>query len=186
MKPSAASPQTTGLTAGPQVVSASVSEDGQPGAAELTQYTGLLDVRTGELLPATVDNAARVIHAARALKNQATEIVNEATAYLVEESTRQGIKTLHGSDETVTVSGGPSVDYDPAELRDNLLEAGCPQNRIDRAVVTEVTYKVDRAVLRQLSAANPVYRRAIEGAEIEVEKPYRASVKLRRQTHEDE
>jgi hypothetical protein len=41
---------------------------------------------------------------------------------------------------------------------------------------------VNRAVLRQLAAANPDYRAAIELAEHEIEKPYRATVKLRRNT----
>lgn len=148
--------------------------------ATASPYTGLLDVRTGELLPANIENAARVLHAARAMKQQVNEIVNEATAYLVEESTRLGTKTLHGGDETITVSGGPSVDYDPTALRELLEAAGCPQERIERAVVQEVSYKVDRSVLRQLAGANPAYRKAIQNSELEVEKPYRASIRLRR------
>lgn len=166
--------------AGPTAAPVSPATASEPGV--LSVYQGLLDVRTGELLEPTVDNAARVIHSARALKNQATEIVNEATAYLVEESTRQGTKTLHGEDETVTLTGGLSVDYDAVELIEGLTEVGCPSNRIDQAVVQVVTYKVDRSVLRQLSAANPDYRTAIELAEVQVEKPHRASVKLRKQT----
>lgn len=164
-------------------VSVSPAAASEPGVSAV--YTGLLDVRTGELLPATVENAARVLHAARAMKAQVNEIVVEATGFLVDESTRQGIKTLHGGNETVTLSGGPSIDYDPADLRDALEAAGCPQARIDQAVIQEVTYKVDRSVLRQLAAANPTYKRAIASAELEVERPYRASVKLRRQTNDE-
>lgn len=151
---------------------------------DITPYTGLLDVRTGELLPASVENAARVLHAARAMKAQVNEIVQEATAYLVEESARVGTKTLHGDTETVTLTGGPSIDYDPADLVEALREAGCPENRIDQAVTQIITYKVDRSVLRQLAAANPYYKAAIQLAELEVERPYRASVKLRRQSDE--
>ncbi len=44
---------------------------------------------------------------------------------------------------------------------------------------TVISYKVDRAVLRQLAAANPDYKAAIELAQVEVEESYRASVKQR-------
>jgi hypothetical protein len=153
-------------------------------STDLQQFTGLLDVRTGELLTPSVGNAARVIDAARAMKAQVNEIVNEATAYLVSLSEREGTKTLHADNETITVSGGPTIDYDPQDLIDALEAAGCPENRINAAVVQTVSYKVDRAVLRQLAAANPGYRAAIQLAELEVEKPYRASVKLRRNSDE--
>jgi len=150
--------------------------------SDLVQYTGLLDIRTGEVLPATVENAARVLHAARTMKEQVNAIVAEATAYLVAESEHQGTKTLHGDTETVTVTGGESVEYDAADLMDLLRSAGCPEHRIEAAVVTEISYRINRAVLRQLAAANDDYRAAIQLAERTVEKPYRASVKLRRQT----
>lgn len=149
---------------------------------EVAQYVGLLDVQTGELLPLKPSNAARVINAARAMKQQVNQIVNDATAYLVDVATEQGIKTLHDGGETITISGGPTVEYDPLDLREALEAAGCPQNRIDQAVVAEITYKVDRSVLRQLAAANPDYKAAISLAEREVEKPYRATIKLRRNT----
>jgi hypothetical protein len=149
---------------------------------DTTHYTGLLDVRTGELLEPTVGNAARVLHAARAMKQQVNEIVNEATAYLVSLSEHQGTKTLQGEGETISLTGGPTVDYDAADLRDALEAAGCPEDRINAAAEMIITYKVNRSVLRQLAAANPDYKAAIELAEREVEKPYRASVKLRRQT----
>lgn len=116
------------------------------------------------------------------MKQQVNQIVNDATAYLVDVATEQGIKTLHDGGETITISGGPTVEYDPLDLREALEAAGCPQNRIDQAVVAEITYKVDRSVLRQLAAANPDYKAAISLAEREVEKPYRATIKLRRNT----
>lgn len=147
---------------------------------ELEQYTGLLNLETGELLPATVDNASRVLLAARAMKNRVNEIVREATEYLADVSGHQGTKTLHGDDETVTLTGGPTIEYDLEELRRELEVAHCPQDRIDAAIVATVTFKENRAVLRQLAGANKDYAAAIKRAEREVEKPYRASVKLRR------
>ncbi len=149
--------------------------------SDLQQYTGLLDVRTGELLEPTLPNIARVIESARAMKANVNEIVYEATLAAVALSEMRGTKTLHGEGETITVSGGTGMDYDPSDLIEALLAAGCPQDRIDAAVVAQVTYKVDRSVLRQLAGANEDYKAAIELAEREVERPYRASVKLRRQ-----
>ena len=152
---------------------------------DLEQYTGLLDVQTGEILPATVGNAARAIHAARIMKSRVNEIVNEATAYLVAESEHRGTKTLHGDNETVTLTGGVGVEYDALDLMQALEAAGCPVDRIDAAVHAEVTYKIDRRVLGQLAAANQDYRTAIDTAATEVEKPYRATVKLRRQSDDN-
>jgi hypothetical protein len=148
--------------------------------SDLTKFQGLPDVETGELLEPTIGNAARVLVAARAKVNQIHAIVQEATEFLVEMSEHQGTKTLHGDDETVKLNGGPTVDYDHERLRDELWAAGCPTSRIDAALPATVTYKANRSVLRQLAGANPKYRAAIERAQIEVEKPYRASVKLRR------
>lgn len=143
--------------------------------------TGLLNVQTGELLPATVANAARVLGAARTMKQNVNDVVAETTAFLVAEAEREGTKTLHDGSETITITGGQATDYDAADLMEALRAAGCPEHRIGQAVVAEITYKVDRAVLRQLAAANPTYKAAIATAERVIEKPYRASVKLRRQ-----
>ncbi len=148
----------------------------------LEKYTGLLDVRTGELLDPTISSAVRVIESARVMKANVNEIVKEATAFLVDVSRERGSKTLHDEGETVTISGGAGTDYDPSDLIEALEAAGCPQERIDAAVVTHVTYKVDRSVLRQLAGANEDYKAAIQLAEVQVERPYRASVTLRRQT----
>lgn len=152
--------------------------------SELQSYTGLLDVRTGELLEPTVSNAARVLNAARAMDAQIRELKREATAWLVEESARRGTKTLHEENETVTLTGGTSVEYDAADLIALLTDAGCPPDRINAAVTTEITYKVNRSVLNQLASANKDYAAAIRLCETEVEKPYRASVALRRNKDE--
>ncbi len=148
---------------------------------ELEAYTGLLDVRTGELLEPTVPNAANVIEEARVMKASLNEIVAEATRFLVHLSEQRGTKTLHAENVTVTVTGGTGTDNDPGDLMEALALAGCPEDRINAAVHAEVVYKVDRAVLRQLAGANEDYRAAIELAERTVERPYRASVKVRRQ-----
>ncbi len=137
----------------------------------------LLNVETGELLPATIDNAAAVILAARTMRVRINDVVAQATAWLAEESARQGTKTLHAGASSVVLSGGPTDEYDPLELMNYLRNAGLPEQRVDDAVTTIIDYKVNRAVLRQLAAANPEYADAIEQAKRTVEKPMRATIK---------
>ncbi len=144
---------------------------------DLVPITELLDVQTGEILPATVGNAGRVITAARDMRTRINDVVAAATAYLADESKMQGTKTLHGDGQTITLSGGVSDEYDVTDLRSALELAHCPEDRIDAAIVAHIEYKVNRSVLRQLAAANDEYKAAIESATRQVEKPYRASLK---------
>ncbi len=137
----------------------------------------LPDVETGELLEPSVPNAVQVIEAARTMRGRINEIVAAATAWLAEESARQGTKTLHAGASSVVLSGGPTDEYDPLELMNYLRNAGCPEQRVDDAVTTIIDYKVNRSVLRQLAAANPEYADAIEQAKRTVEKPMRATIK---------
>ncbi len=144
---------------------------------DLVPITELLDVQTGEILPATTANAARVITAARDMRTRINDVVAQATAWLAEESARQGTKTLHAGASSVVLSGGPTDEYDPLELMNYLRNAGLPEQRVDDAVTTIIDYKVNRSVLRQLAAANPEYADAIEQAKRTVEKPMRATIK---------
>ena len=146
------------------------------------QAPALLNPETGELLEATVDNAAAVILACRNVKQQANELIDEATAFALYEAERLGKKTLHGENETLVVNGGASTEFDEQTLMGLLREVGCPEGRIAEAVVETISYKVNRAVLNQLAGANPQYKAAIELAKREVEKPYRVTVKSRRGT----
>lgn len=146
-------------------------------SAELAVPEELLDVQTGELLPATPENAYRVLSAIREIEQRLRDVRSATTAYLVEESRRQGTKTLHASAGDVVLSGGTAIEYDPADLAEALRVAGCPEERIDEVVKAEVTYKIDRNVLRQLVGANPDYAAAADLAKREVQKPWRASAK---------
>jgi hypothetical protein len=144
---------------------------------ELEVLGELPDPLTGELLPATPVNAAKVRQAAGLMTNDLRRIMNECDRILAAEAQRQGTKTLHLDSYDVTLTGGRSVDYDPHELMAGLMEAGCPPDRINAAVIETVEYKVDRRVIRSLAAANPEYAQAINNASKEVEKPWRAAVK---------
>ncbi len=143
----------------------------------VTTSVELVNVETGERLPATVANAAAVLQAARSMKERINDVVASATLYLVSESARRGTKTLNVGDVSVVLTGGAGVAYDAEDLMEALRVAGCPEDRIEQAVVATVSHKVNRAVLRQLAAANPDYQAAIELAEVPVETPWRASVK---------
>lgn len=146
-------------------------------STELVVVTELLDVESGEILPATVDNAAAVLQSARVMKQKIDTVIRSATAYLAGEAAHHGTKTFNVAAGTVSLSGGTSLEYDAADLMEALRVAGCPEDRIDAAVVAEISYKVNRSVLRQLAAANQDYKAAIELAERVVAKPIRASVR---------
>ncbi len=139
--------------------------------------TTLVNVLTGEQLEPTVANAATVLEAAREMKTRLNHVIEAATLYLVAESAVRGTKTLNAGDVSVTLTGGVTVDYDATDLMEALRVAGCPEYRIEQAVVATISYKVNRAVLRQLAAANEDYAAAIELAAHTVEKPYRAAVR---------
>jgi hypothetical protein len=136
-----------------------------------------VNVETGEYLPATVANAATVLLAARSMKHRIDDVIAGVTTFLVGESAVRGTKTLNTGDRTVTLTGGEGISYDAVDLMEALRMAGCPEDRIEQAVTTTVSYKVNRSVLTQLRAANPDYKAAIELAERQVEMPWRASVK---------
>lgn len=138
----------------------------------------LLNVSTGELLPATVDNARIVLEVAREIEQNIRAVKQEATAFLVEESQRRGTKTLHAPHGgAIELTGGPGVEYDAADLMEALRAAGCAEDVLAEIVKEEITYKVDRRRLNAAMAANPDYRAAAELAERPVEKPWRATVK---------
>lgn len=127
---------------------------------------------TGEVLEPTAENATVVIAAAQGVKRSMDAAIREAKDVLIEESKRLGTKTLRTQAGTAVLSGGPTTEIDGQQLELLLAEAGCPEERIREAVKTEVTYKVDRAVLRQLAAANEDYRAAIELCTVTVEKSW--------------
>jgi hypothetical protein len=144
---------------------------------EIAEQRHLVDVLSGEALPATTENAHRVLTVGRDLKRRIDDEIGAATDFLLEQSRREGTKTFHTAAGDVSLSGGPTVEYDAHTLEELLREAGCPEDRIRAVVKEEITYKVDRAVLRQLVAANPDYAAAADLAKRDIEKPWRATAK---------
>lgn len=143
---------------------------------ELDRPVELLDVSSGALLPANPENALFVIRTAREMKDRIQGVVRDATAYLVDESRRQGTKTFHTEAGDVSLSGGATTTYDPHDLEEALRAADCPEERIREVVKTKIEYTVDLRILRQLTAANPDYKAAAELAARVEEKAFSAKV----------
>lgn len=136
---------------------------------------------TGELI--NLNDAPAVARHLRELRdirqkvNEATGILNEALAAYAQ---RIGTKTLHLEGVgKVTVTGGPGseVVWD-IEVLQGLVDAGLPQDRFNELVTTEVSYRVNSAVAKQIeSSGNVKYSEIIGAARTRADKPYRASVR---------
>lgn len=146
-------------------------------STELVQQTTLLDVTTGELLPAVPDQAAQLLAKLRGHKRLVDEVIHECEHTIAEESVRQGTKSLTLGGVNVEVYGGPSTEWDVGFLRSALEDAGCPDDRIEALIQQTITFKVDRRVERQLASANEAYREALEAAKSEKPGATRVRVK---------
>lgn len=103
-------------------------------------------------------------------------LVKDCESVLLDESRRQGTKTLHLTHGTAEITGGAALEWDLGTLLD-LKELGLPDDRYDQLVVATTTYKVDARVAKQLEAANPEYAAVIGRARHYVEKPWRVTLK---------
>ncbi len=147
-------------------------------STDLVTIREILNPVTGELVPAEdINGVAHAVKALRDLNTRIRDAVADATTVLVEESRRQGTKTLALANVTVVVSGGPETVWDVEQLRNLLDERGCPQDRIEALIKTEVTYKVDARVAKQLAAANEEYAHVIELCKSTNGKPFYVKVK---------
>jgi hypothetical protein len=143
----------------------------------VTAPTGLVDPRTGEFLEPTPANALTLLDAARDMRARLMDLVKDCELVLLEESRRQGTKTLHVDGVgTAEITGGSELSWDLETLLE-LRDLGLPEDRYDELVVATVTYKVDARVAKQLEGANPDYAAVIERARTRVEKPWRVRTK---------
>lgn len=136
----------------------------------------LVDMRTGEMLEATPENAVELIVYARDMRSRLLNLVKDCEAVLLEASRIQGTKTLHLEHATATITGGSDLNWDLDQLA-RLLAVGLPDERYNELVVPTITYKVSAAIAKQLEAANPAYAEIIASARSRVEKPWRVTVK---------
>jgi hypothetical protein len=131
---------------------------------------------TGEVLEASPVTAAKALLEAKRLREQIKDFEAVAREYVLKDSRRQGTKTLHYGDTTVTVSSDRELVWDMTELV-KLLDAGLPPERYNDLVTEEVSYKVDAAVARQLEGANEEYAGIIGRARAYLPKSPYISVK---------
>lgn len=151
-------------------------EEGEPSTA-LAEIRPLVHPGTGEVLPATPENAAKLLRSLRELRQRALDAAKDCERVIAEESSRQGKKTLRLGDVAVELYGGSEVVWDVEKLRASLRRLGCPEERILELVRETIEYKIDNTVARQLAAANPKYAKAIEAAKTRHSKPLSVRIK---------
>lgn len=135
---------------------------------------------TGELVD--LADTAAVAHglaALREFKQQVADADAALTEALIEESVRQGTKTLHFDTVKVEIRGGRAVEYDAELIEAGLRRAGMPENRIREIVVETVDHRVSAANAKQAASASAAYRKVIEKGSVEVTKRQSVAVKTR-------
>lgn len=119
---------------------------------------------TGEVLsrddPA---GCARAYYEIRELEEKLRRLRGALAEAIIEESVRQGTKTLHFENMTAKISTPMEIQWD-TEVLGELLEAGLPGDRFEALVKVEVSYKIDGSIIRELEGANPVYAEIIDRA----------------------
>jgi hypothetical protein len=123
----------------------------------------LLDVRTGEVLPATPDHAAALLERLNEYEALLRRAKRECEKLLIEESVRQGTKTLHIDGRKFQVYQTQTIKWDVEKLR-GLLEAGLPSGRWHELVTQTIEEKVNVKLANQLAMNNPAYAEIIKGA----------------------
>lgn len=147
---------------------------------ELERRAEVLNPITGELIEvADREKMAGAFEALRELKANADVALARFTEAVVEEVARIGSRTLTGDGGLKLVLGPDTeVEWDVPALS-ALRDAGLPEERMNDLVKTTVTFKVDAAVAKQLSSANPAYAAIIEAAKQRVPKRPYVQVKRR-------
>lgn len=123
--------------------------------------------------------ASLALDALRGFESQIAEAKRTLVEAIAQRSAVLGSKSIRLPDgRTAQVSGGKETIYDSERIERELREAGCPEERIREIVEETVTYRVRAVEAKRAAAANPEYRRIIEDAQREIEKPF--TVTLRR------
>lgn len=147
-----------------------------PERMQVTLTPPLIDVHTGELLPATPVAAAELLQRLAEYERLIRTAKRECERILVEASEQHGTKTLRYSGRTFQVYTTKEITWDMAVLRE-LTKAGLPEERWDELVTTTIEEKVSASVANQLAASNDEYREIIERARRDTESEKKVRVK---------
>lgn len=142
--------------------------------------TDLILPHSGELVSlADPASCCRALDELRDLEIRVRELKAMLTDAIVDESRRQGAKTLHlPGNVTAEIKGGERVLWDAQRLEADLRALGCPEERIREIVVEEVSYTVSATEAKRAARANEAYAEAVERARTVVET--RPSISVRR------
>jgi hypothetical protein len=134
---------------------------------------------TGELVD--LSDTPACVAALDALRNYES-LIREAKATLtravIEEATRQGVRSIELPDGSRAEVSPPSeIVWDAELLEDRLREAGMPEERISQIVEQTVMLKVKTVEAKKAAAANPEYASAVEEARSEQPKAQYVSIR---------
>jgi hypothetical protein len=133
---------------------------------------------TGELISlGDAANCLRVLTEIRELETRLREAKGVLTDALAAEFSRQGTKTLELGGIKATLGANTEIVWD-TEVLEELRDLGLPEERMGALVTSEITYKVNALVAKQIAAANPAYAEVIERAKTFI--PKTAYVTVRR------
>lgn len=119
---------------------------------------------TGEAINLSDAHAcACALQEVREVEAQLRDIKRVLTEGILEESRRQGSKTLHFSTFDARINNPPTTAWD-YEVLCELQDAGLPEERFADLVTTEISYKVNGNVAKSVASSNPAYREIIERA----------------------
>lgn len=132
---------------------------------------------TGELL--SLDDTAgclRVLTEIRDLESRLREAKAELTGALSVEFQRQGTRTLEINGIKAELRGGSEIVWDIDVLQE-LAGLGLPEERMGALISTEISYKVNASVAKQLASVNESYSEVINRAKTTIPKASYVSVK---------
>lgn len=132
---------------------------------------------TGEIV--NLDDPAgclRVLTEIRELEAKLRDAKGALTEALAAEFSRLGTKTIELDGVKAELRGGSEVVWD-VEVLERLRDLGLPDERMSALVTTEVTYRVNASVAKQIAAANEQYAEVIERAKSVIPKAAYVTVK---------
>ncbi len=146
-------------------------------STEIALPDELLNPISGELVR-TADAAAvaATLVDLKDLKNRVQAAIGAFSEAVIQESRRQGTKTLAVGGMTLKVSADSEVVWDVDFLMEGLRDAGLPEERINELVTMVVSYSVNGSVARQLAGASEKYAEVIEASKSRRQKTQYVSV----------